>query len=106
MPIPEITVEALAEALAGPINLIDVRQDDEYESGHVPGAVLVPLDTVPDRVEELLAMGPLVLICQAGGRSMRAAEFLAGHGIEVTNVIGGTGAWIATGHEVTTGSQP
>ena len=35
---------------------------DRYESGHVPGAVLVPLDTVPDRVEELSAMGPLVLI--------------------------------------------
>lgn len=106
MSIPEISVEELAEALAGPINLIDVREIDEYVSGHVAGAISVPLATVPDEVERLRAMGPLVIICQAGGRSMRACEFLAAEGLTVTNVAGGTGGWRAVGNDVVIGHQP
>ncbi|WP_404442960.1 rhodanese-like domain-containing protein [Microbacterium marinum] len=87
-------------AAASPVNVIDVREPDEFASGHVPGARNIPLATVPDHVDELRELEDLHLICQAGGRSARAAAFLEHHGIEATNVDGGTGTWIAEGRPV------
>lgn len=100
MPIEEITVDELAEVLAGGARLIDVREPHEYEEGRVPGAQLVPLATVPDQVELFRGDGPTYVICAAGGRSMRACEFVAAHGVEAVNVAGGTKAWIASGRDV------
>ncbi|WP_405375124.1 MULTISPECIES: rhodanese-like domain-containing protein [unclassified Microbacterium] len=93
-----ITTTQLAEA--APANLIDVREPDEFAAGHVPGARNIPLATVPDHLEELRALDDLHLICQVGGRSGRAVAFLEHHGVEATNVDGGTGAWIAEGRPV------
>lgn len=104
--IPAIDTDALAELLPSGIALLDVRQPDEYQAGHVPGAVLVPLDQLPERVGEVPRDAPLYVICQAGARSARAVAFLAEQGIEATNVAGGTGAWIAAGREVVTGDSP
>ena len=104
--IPEIGIAALASLrAAGGIRLIDVREPDEYAVAHVPGAVLLPLGTVPERIGEI-GEGPLHIICKSGGRSMQAAFFLAAHGIECTNVAGGTDAWVAAGHDVATGDNP
>ncbi|MCU1344141.1 MAG: putative sulfurtransferase, partial [Acidimicrobiia bacterium] len=108
MAIEEISVDALAQRLAqGSTPLIDVRQPDEYREAHVPGAVLIPLDQVPDRLAEVKAQGiePLI-ICKSGGRSMSAATFLATQGIAAVNVAGGTSAWIASGRDVHIGDQP
>jgi len=104
--IREIDVEELESVLASGARLIDVREVDEYESGHVRGAVLVPLGTVPDRVEAFEGEGPAYIICKSGGRSMRAAEFLAERGLEVVNVAGGTMAWVRSGRPVVEGDQP
>ena len=79
--------------------LIDVRERDEYAAGHVPGAVNIPMSEIGNRLEELPAE-PFDVICQAGGRSARVAEALEARGHDVTNVDGGTGAWIAAGHDV------
>ena len=106
MSVPEISTDELADRLDGPITLIDVRQPDEYRNGHVPGARLVPLDTVPDELEALRDLGPLTIICQAGGRSMRAAEYLVANGVDATNVAGGTGAWLQAGRPVNIGDEP
>ncbi|TVR24193.1 MAG: rhodanese-like domain-containing protein [Ilumatobacter sp.] len=103
---PEIDVDALAALLEGAdVRLIDVREPDEYETARVSGAVSVPLATVPEQVDAFRGEGPTYVICQAGGRSLRACEFVAGHGIDVVNVAGGTGAWIASGRDVVSGSQ-
>ena len=48
----------------------------------------------------------MYVICQGGGRSRRAAEFVADHGIEAVNVAGGTGAWVASGRDAVAGEQP
>lgn len=106
MAIPEIDVDALAALLEGAdVRLIDVREPDEYETARVTGAVSVPLATVPEQVDAFRGEGPTYVICQAGGRSLRACEFVAEHGIDVVNVAGGTGAWIASGRDVVSGSQ-
>lgn len=105
MPIREITVDELAVRLeSSGVALVDVRQPGEYALGHVPSAVLMPLGEVPDRVPELQAAGELYLICGSGGRSRRACELLAGHGIEATNVAGGVMAWLDSGRAVVDGS--
>ena len=103
--IPEIDVEELADRLPGGPVLIDVRETDEYVESHVPGAILVPLSGLPDRLGDIPTGEPLLLICKSGGRSMRAAEFLAGRGYDVTNVAGGTMAWIESGREIATGPE-
>lgn len=100
MAIDEITVDQLAEVLPAGARLIDVREPHEYDEGRVPGAQLVPLATVPDQVDLFRGDGPTYVICAAGGRSMRACEYVAAHGVEAVNVAGGTKAWIASGRPV------
>lgn len=107
MAVAEMSVDELAERLdAGVVRLIDVREMDEYTSGHVPGATLVVLATVPDNVDAFRGDGPAVVICRSGARSMSACEFLMAQGIEATNVIGGTMAWQMSGRPVITGDRP
>ncbi len=71
----EIDVDELAQRLSEGARLIDVREPDEYESGHVPGAISIPLGTIPDHLDQLDPDGPTYMICGSGGRSRRAAEF-------------------------------
>jgi rhodanese-related sulfurtransferase len=103
MAIQEITVDELAERLAAGARLIDVREPGEYEEARVPGGVLVPLGTVPDRVDEFRGEGPTYVICRSGARSMQACEFVAEQGVDAVNVAGGTLAWVATGRDVASG---
>lgn len=103
MTIHEITVDELATALAEGARLIDVREPAEFDEARVPGAQLVPLATVPDRVEAFRGDGPTYVICRSGGRSMQACEFVSPQGVEAINVAGGTLAWIASGRDVATG---
>lgn len=104
---PEISVDELAAArTAGLVPLVDVRQPEEYEAGHVPGAKLVPLADVVARVGEIPVDGPVYVICQSGGRSQRAADYFRNCGIEAYNVAGGTKAWIEAGHDTTHGPVP
>ena len=84
MTIPEIEVDELAARLDAGAVLFDVREPDEYTEAHAPGAVLVPLATVPDAVEQFRLDGPVHVICRSGGRSARAVEFLRAQGIDAT----------------------
>ena len=108
VPVQEIDVDQLAARLADGARLVDVREPDEYTGGHVPGAVLVPLATVPEHLDAFDGAGPTYVICRSGGRSMRACEYVATSApdVEVVNVAGGTMAWIASGRETVGGDQP
>ncbi|MFF5475110.1 rhodanese-like domain-containing protein [Streptomyces achromogenes] len=79
--------------------LIDVREAPEWDAGHAPGALHLPLS-------RLTAGAPLpaaargrtvVTICRSGHRSRQAAELLSGRGVEVTDVAGGMIAWARAG---------
>ncbi len=96
----EIDVDELAERLSDGARLIDVREPDEYTSGHVPGAISIPLATLPDHLDQLATDGPTYMICGSGGRSRRACEFAEAQGsFETINVDGGTKGWIASGRD-------
>ena len=103
MSVSEISVAELAPLLERGARLIDVREPDEYAEARVPGAVLVPLGMVPDNVDAFRGDGPTYVICARGGRSMRAAEFVAEQGIEAVNVAGGTLGWIDAGYATEAG---
>jgi rhodanese-related sulfurtransferase len=107
--IEEITVDDLAAALVQPgASIVDVREHDEYVTGHVPGARHVPLAEVPSRPDAFApgAGGVTYVICRSGARSLRACEYLAARGLAVVNVAGGTMAWTSSGREVVPGDQP
>ena len=76
------------------MEIIDVRQPKEYKEGHIPGAKLIPLPQLTDRLDEIDAHKPVLAYCAVGGRSRAAAQTLAGKGFEeVYNIKGGYKAW-------------
>jgi hydroxyacylglutathione hydrolase len=78
--------------------VIDVRADNEWNAGHLPAAVHIPLGRLADRVAELPKGQPLIMQCAAGGRSAIAASVLRRAGFaDVSNLVGGYQAWVAAG---------
>ena len=77
--------------------LLDVRHQEEWDAGHAPDAVFLPLDQLGDRYTELATDRPIVVICRSGARSARAAEALVGAGYRAVNLAGGMKAWVAEG---------
>jgi rhodanese-related sulfurtransferase len=106
MEVPEVDVDQLDRLRGQGATVVDVREPDEYAVAHVPGAVLVPLGIVPERLDEVPADGPVYVICASGQRSRRAAEFYRSHGRDAVNVAGGTKAWIKAGQPVSLGMEP
>ena len=104
--VPEIDVQTLRDHVDSGAVVIDVREDDEYRDGHVPGARSVPLATVPERVEEVPGDQPVFVVCAVGGRSARAVQFLRAQGVVATNVAGGTVGWVEAGLPVVRGPEP
>lgn len=80
--------------------LIDVRTPEEFASGHIPGAVNISLQTLPDRLDEIQAGQPLVVYCRTGNRSATASEILISNGYEEVYDLGGMQDWIAKGYAV------
>ena len=107
--IPEIDIDELEHRRAGGAAVFDVREPDEYEEVRIPGAVLVPLASVPDAVEEFRAASQrtaVCVVCAVGGRSGQAVGFLRDRGVDAVNVAGGTNAWHQSGRPVDTGPAP
>lgn len=103
---PEVDVDELDRAVAAGAPVIDVRQPDEYDAGHVPGARLIPLSEVALRAREVRADGPVYVVCLSGSRSLKAAEFYRRNGIDARSVAGGTKAWVESGRPVVRGPLP
>jgi rhodanese-related sulfurtransferase len=76
------------------LTILDVRQPNEYESGHISGSKLIPLPDLTERIHEIDPKKPTVVYCGIGGRSRIAAQMLAGNGFEnVYNISGGFKTW-------------
>ena len=105
MSVPEIDVDTLATERADGRRLFDVREPEEYEEVRVPGAVLVPLATVPDELAQFAGGDTVYVICRSGARSRKAVQFLRANGIDAVNVAGGTLAWVAADFPIEAGSR-
>lgn len=74
--------------------LLDVREPWEIDIVSLPDSIRIPLAEVPARLAELDRERPVAVLCHAGGRSARAAEYLGGQGFSrVANIAGGINAW-------------
>jgi rhodanese-related sulfurtransferase len=80
--------------------LVDVREPYEFAEGHLPGAELAPMQTVPTLVPSLPTDRPVYLVCATGNRSGQVADYLSRFGIDAVNVAGGTADWLRAGYPV------
>lgn len=86
--------------------LLDVRTVEEYEEVRIPGAINIPLDELSDRVAEIPADQPIVLVCRSGMRSIMGAQVLRYSGLKdatLYNLEGGTKAWVSKGWQTERG---
>lgn len=99
---PTVSVNTVAEIKGrDDVILIDVREQWEYEEKHIPGVNLIPLNTVPQNLDQIPTDKTVVLTCRSGNRSGQAASFLRQQGYDnVHNMEGGILAWEAAGHPV------
>lgn len=99
-PAPEVPAISPSEAqqrLEDGAVILDVREPDEWDSGHAPGAMWIPLGDLAARQDEVVADRPIVVVCRSGGRSARATAALLQAGYDATNLAGGMQAWAAAG---------
>jgi rhodanese-related sulfurtransferase len=100
----EVSVDQAHQMRSDGAFMLDVREPDEWNSGHIPGATLIPLGQLPDRVNELPVDQKIVVVCRSGNRSATGRDILLNAGFDqVTSMAGGMNQWAAKGYEIVTG---
>jgi rhodanese-related sulfurtransferase len=96
---PEITVADYLRNVAGTgAQVVDVREPDEWDEGHIPGSLLMPMGEVASRLGELDPRRPVITVCRSGRRSLYSAEELLAAGFsDVKSLAGGVIAWAEAG---------
>jgi len=97
-PVSSVDADEARDILAGmpadEVTILDVRQPGEYAAGHIPGARLIPLAQLSDRLKEIPKASTTLVYCAIGGRSRVAAQMLSGKGFsEILNLTGGFKSW-------------
>jgi rhodanese-related sulfurtransferase len=100
-----VDVHTAAEMWRAGDLVIDVRSPDEYASGHIAGALNVPIGILPLGARDL-PPGPILTACSRGGRASRAADLLDLDGRIAFVIDGGTEGWKHAGLPVVHGSEP
>jgi rhodanese-related sulfurtransferase len=98
--IENITAEEAIALSEGESILLDVRERYEWDGGHAPTAVNIPLSEIQERVGELPEDADIVVICHSGGRSLTVTTALVDAGYSAVNVLGGMMAWERAGGTV------
>lgn len=101
--IKEIEAPQLAEMLVqkADVQVVDIRQPAEVAGGTVPGAEVMPMHTIPLRIQEINQDKPVVLVCRSGARSAQACLFLTQNGFEnILNLRGGMMGWAGSGQQI------
>jgi rhodanese-related sulfurtransferase len=95
----EVDIATTVAALDDPnIQVVDCREQDEWDEAHVDGMTLIPLSQMGQRLNEMDKNRPLIVVCLSGGRSLRAAQQLAQIGFtDVKSMQGGLRAWAEQG---------
>ena len=97
--IPTVDVdEAAGSASTGDCVLLDVREYEEFMSGHAPTAIHIPMSELAGRVGELDRTRRVICICRSGNRSARVTSWLREQGFDAVNMSGGMNSWASFGH--------
>lgn len=100
----EITPQQASQYQKDGAYMLDVREQDEWNAGHINGAVLVPLGSLPSRLNEVPRDKEIVVVCRSGNRSAQGRDILLNAGYKnVTSMGGGMNQWAAAGLPVVTG---
>ena len=102
--LPAMSVDDL-HATLGDVVVLDVREEDEWNLGHVDGATHVPMADLPQRIGELEGTATIACICRSGNRSAKVTAWMMSKGFDVRNVTGGMIAWEDRGFPVVVGAQ-
>ena len=96
----EVTLDELADVIEHGGYVLDVREDHEWEEGHVPNAHHIPMNEVGNQLDKLDDGARIFIICRSGVRSMTVANYLEAQGYDVVSVAGGTDGWASSGREL------
>lgn len=86
-----------------PLFILDVRQPEEFRSGHITGAKLIPLGELGKRIKELPTDKDILCVCASGSRSGVATQQLLKAGYKAINMRGGMGSWYRAGYAIKKG---
>jgi rhodanese-related sulfurtransferase len=100
--VPQVDICALPTEFGNAAVLLDVREHDEWQRGHAPGALHIPMREVPARLDQIDPDAQLYVVCAVGARSMRVAQYLRQNDYRPVNVDGGMRAWASAGRPVIT----
>jgi rhodanese-related sulfurtransferase len=103
MDVPTTSVDDVPASLPDELVVLDVREDDEWQAGHVEGSVHIPLMQLGERYGEL-PPGQTLVVCLVGSRSAYAAAYLLQQGRDAVNLEGGLVAWQRAGRPLVTDS--
>lgn len=96
--VPTVQVHGVPVPIPPDMLVLDVREDEEWQAGHIEDAAHVALSQLPDRISEIdSASGRVLAVCRSGARSARATMFLRHHGHDAVNLDGGMHAWSEAG---------
>ncbi len=96
-PFEAIAAAELPAAFDGATVLLDVREQDEWDQGHAPGAVHMPLGEVSARLDEIDPDAEVYVVCRQGGRAVRVCQYLNQYGRDVIFVRDGMVGWQQAG---------
>ncbi|MFS3127566.1 rhodanese-like domain-containing protein [Nocardioides sp. Bht2] len=107
MQVPTVAIDGVPNPLPEGLVILDVREQIEWDAGHIDGALHIPLSELMNRVDEV-PFDQTLVVCKVGGRSVQATAWLAGQGRDVVNLDGGMLDWEAAGRPMvsSTGQPP
>ncbi|MCX8063217.1 MAG: rhodanese-like domain-containing protein, partial [Anaerolineales bacterium] len=102
--VPEINVQQAYEKYQQGAFILDVRQPEEWNEGHIPNTTLIPLDQLAQRVNEVPRDREIVVVCRSGNRSREGTRILLENGFkQVSSMAGGVTDWAAKGFPLVKG---
>jgi rhodanese-related sulfurtransferase len=101
--IPALSVDEARARLDGDgAVVLDVREPEEWNAGHVEGSTLIPMGELSARQGDIPEGTHLVVVCRSGGRSARVVQALVAAGYDASNLVGGLEAWTGAGEPLVT----
>lgn len=96
--VPNITPDQVQDLVSDGWTLVDVRTDEEWEQGRIPGSQHLSLDQVVQQIDTI--GNKVICVCASGGRSWRVTQYLILQGVDAVNLDGGLQSWQAAGHPI------
>lgn len=94
--VPTVSIDGVPDPLPEGLHVLDVREQIEWDHGHIDGAIHIPLMDLPTRLDDV-PDGQTLVVCKVGGRSAQAVAWLTQQGREVVNLDGGMLDWAGAG---------